>query len=64
MKRSFPELFRRTRILPVDDYPSQLWAMLASVSRRPGDEPEIVVLTPGICNWPITSTATWPSAWG
>ncbi len=50
MKRSFPELFRRARILPVDDYPSQLWAMLASVSRRPGDEPEIVVLTPSICN--------------
>ena len=49
-KRSFPELFRRARILPVDDYPSQLWSMLASVSPRPGDDPEIVVLTPGIYN--------------
>lgn len=49
-KRSFPELFRRARILPIDDYPSQLYEMLASVSPRPGDAPEIVVLTPGIYN--------------
>jgi uncharacterized circularly permuted ATP-grasp superfamily protein len=49
-KRSFPELFRRARILPVDDYPLQLYAMLASVSPRPGDRPRIVVLTPGIYN--------------
>jgi uncharacterized circularly permuted ATP-grasp superfamily protein len=49
-KRSFPELFRQARILPVDDYPLQLHAMLASVSPRPGDQPRIVVLTPGIYN--------------
>ncbi len=49
-KRSFPELFRQARILPVDDYPLQLYAMLASVSPRPGDQPRIVVLTPGIYN--------------
>jgi uncharacterized circularly permuted ATP-grasp superfamily protein len=49
-KRSFPELFRRARILPVDDYPSQLYDMLASLSPRPGDRPQIVVLTPGIYN--------------
>ena len=49
-KRCFPELFRRARILPVDDYPSQLYAMLASLSPRPGDLPQIVVLTPGIYN--------------
>ncbi len=49
-KRSFPELFRQARILPVDDYPLQLYAMLASVSPRPGDSPQIVVLTPGIYN--------------
>jgi uncharacterized circularly permuted ATP-grasp superfamily protein len=34
----------------VDDYPLQLYAMLASVSPRPGDTPHIVVLTPGIYN--------------
>ncbi len=49
-KRSFPELFHQARILPVDDYPLQLYAMLASVSPRPGDQPQIVVLTPGIFN--------------
>ncbi|HVG46583.1 MAG TPA: circularly permuted type 2 ATP-grasp protein, partial [Rubellimicrobium sp.] len=49
-KRSFPELFRRARILPVDDYPSQLYDMLATMSPRPGDRPQIVVLTPGIYN--------------
>ena len=49
-KRSFPELFLQARILPVDDYPQQLYAMLASVSPRPGDEPSIAILTPGIYN--------------
>jgi uncharacterized circularly permuted ATP-grasp superfamily protein len=49
-KRVFPELFRRDRILPVDDYPSHLFDMLASLSPRPLEHPEIVVLTPGIYN--------------
>ena len=30
-KRVFPELFRKHRILPVDDYPSHLFDMLASL---------------------------------
>ena len=50
MKRVFPELFENHRILPVDDYPSQLYDMLASLSPRQNGEPEIVVLTPGIYN--------------
>ena len=49
-KRVFPELFRRRSILPVDDYPAHLFDMLASLSPRPLDYPEIVVLTPGIYN--------------
>lgn len=49
-KRVFPELFRKHRILPVDDYPSHLFDMLASLSPRPLDYPEIVVMTPGIYN--------------
>ncbi len=49
-KRVFPELFEHQRIRPVDDYPSQLYDMLASLSPRPGDDPQIVVLTPGIYN--------------
>jgi uncharacterized circularly permuted ATP-grasp superfamily protein len=34
----------------VDDYTAQLYDMLAALSPRPGDRPEIVVLTPGIYN--------------
>jgi uncharacterized circularly permuted ATP-grasp superfamily protein len=49
-KRVFPELFRKQRILPVDDYPAQLFDMLSSLSPRPLDYPEIVVMTPGIFN--------------
>ena len=50
MKRLFPELFARYDILPVDDYTTQLYDMLASLSPRPGDRPEIAVLTPGLYN--------------
>ncbi len=50
MKRVFPDLFEDYSILPVDDYPSQLYDMLASLSPREVDQPEIVVLTPGIYN--------------
>ncbi len=49
-KRVFPELFEATTILPVDDYPAQLYDTLASLSPRPLDQPNIVVLTPGIFN--------------
>lgn len=49
-KRVFPELFRNQNVAPVDDYPSDLFDMLASLSPRPGDSPEVVVLTPGIFN--------------
>lgn len=50
MKRVFPELFADSTIYPVDDYPHELWKMLASLSPRQGDIPTIVVLTPGIYN--------------
>jgi len=50
MKRVFPDMFEQYSILPVDDYPSQLYDMLAALSPRPGDQPEIVVLTPGVYN--------------
>ncbi|MDR9468341.1 circularly permuted type 2 ATP-grasp protein [Marinospirillum sp.] len=49
-KRILPELFATGRIQPVDDYCSQLYEMLASMSPRPGDDPQIVILTPGIYN--------------
>ncbi len=49
-KHVYPELFARQNIQPVVDYPSRLFDMLVSLSPRPGDEPEVVVLTPGIYN--------------
>jgi uncharacterized circularly permuted ATP-grasp superfamily protein len=49
-KRVFPELFETYSPLPIDDYPDDLFDTLASLSPRPGDKPEIVVLTPGIYN--------------
>ncbi|HZA29686.1 MAG TPA: circularly permuted type 2 ATP-grasp protein [Gammaproteobacteria bacterium] len=49
-KRVFPELFENYSIQPVDDYPSQLFDMLASLSPRPAEYPAIGVLTPGIYN--------------
>jgi uncharacterized circularly permuted ATP-grasp superfamily protein len=49
-KRVMPELFATGLIQPVDDYTSQLYEMLSSMSPRPGEEPIIVLLTPGIYN--------------
>ena len=49
-KRVFPELFENYNILPVTDYPTQLFDTLAAISPRPLDYPEVVVLTPGIFN--------------
>ena len=49
-KRVFPEVFENSSILPVDEYPTQLFDMLAAISPRPQDYPEIAVLTPGIFN--------------
>lgn len=50
MKQIFSELFSGREIRPVEDYSSALYDMLASLSPRAGEEPEIVVLTPGIYN--------------
>ena len=49
-KRVLPELFEDYSILPVDDYPTQLFSMLASLAPRATKRPRIVVLTPGIYN--------------
>ncbi|MEN8167566.1 MAG: circularly permuted type 2 ATP-grasp protein, partial [Pseudomonadota bacterium] len=49
-KRVFPELFETYSPLPVNTYPSDLLDTLSSLSPRSGDDPEIVVLTPGIYN--------------
>jgi uncharacterized circularly permuted ATP-grasp superfamily protein len=49
-KRVLPQAFNQNSILPVDDYPSELFSMLASLSPRKSEHPEIVVMTPGIYN--------------
>ncbi len=49
-KRIFPELFQDSNIMPIGDYAANLFDTLASISPRPLDFPEVVVLTPGIYN--------------
>ena len=49
-KRIFPELFDTQSILPVSDYPTHLYEMLASLSPRDTNLPVIALLTPGIYN--------------
>jgi uncharacterized circularly permuted ATP-grasp superfamily protein len=50
MKRTFPELFEEVEIASVDDYPSNLYDTLSSVSPRKVKRPRVVVLTPGVYN--------------
>jgi uncharacterized circularly permuted ATP-grasp superfamily protein len=50
MKRTFPQMFDATRIVPVDKYPSQLRETLENLSPNTVSEPKVVVLTPGIYN--------------
>jgi uncharacterized circularly permuted ATP-grasp superfamily protein len=49
-KRVFPELFDSYQPLPVGDYPTQLYELLAAVSARNIKRPSVAVLTPGIYN--------------
>jgi len=50
IKRVWPELFETTPILPVDDYPAQLYDLLAALSPRAGEPPTLALLTPGSYN--------------
>lgn len=50
MKRLFPEVFQSSTILPIDDYPTQLYDTLAALSPRETSWPVVAVLTPGIFN--------------
>lgn len=49
-KRVFPELMQDIDVLPIDDYPTQLYDMLVSMAPDKAGKPRIVVLTPGIYN--------------
>ncbi|MCW5834469.1 MAG: circularly permuted type 2 ATP-grasp protein [Labilithrix sp.] len=48
MKRTFPQVFDKLRVRPVDIYPSKLLETLQHVG--PAPSPTVVVLTPGVHN--------------
>ncbi|HEY9647922.1 MAG TPA: circularly permuted type 2 ATP-grasp protein [Chroococcidiopsis sp.] len=50
MKSTFPRVFERMSILPVDDYASQLLETLLNLAPSGLPDPTVVVLTPGIYN--------------
>ncbi len=50
MKRTFPRVFDGLSVLPVEDYPEQLLKMLQYIAPPEVEEPNVVVLTPGIYN--------------
>jgi uncharacterized circularly permuted ATP-grasp superfamily protein len=49
MTRTFPRAFQTHDVLPVEHYPTELCQVLRSIAPR-GDNPVIVLLTPGIFN--------------
>jgi uncharacterized circularly permuted ATP-grasp superfamily protein len=50
MKQVMPEVFNDINIMPVDQYPTNLLAMLSSLAAEGVQNPEVVVLTPGVFN--------------
>ena len=50
MKRVFPLLFNKYRVRAIEDYPYNLLQCLKYVSPNRGEDPSIVVLTPGVYN--------------
>ncbi len=50
MKRSFPEMFERIGVRPVEQYPVELLKMLHHIAPAGVANPTIVLLTPGVYN--------------
>jgi uncharacterized circularly permuted ATP-grasp superfamily protein len=50
MKQTFPDLFERVRVRPVDDYCSQLLDALQSLLGDTWQQPSVAILTPGMHN--------------
>ncbi len=50
MLRAFPDLMAGTRILPVDDYGRRLRAAMEEIAPEGVDNPQVVLLSPGIYN--------------
>lgn len=50
LKRTFPKVFEKSRVRPVDDYPSRLVNTLEHLAPSGVIDPTVVVLTPGVYN--------------
>jgi uncharacterized circularly permuted ATP-grasp superfamily protein len=50
MKRTFPRLFERSGVLPVEHYPQALLETLRAVAPHANEHPTVALLTPGIFN--------------
>ena len=50
MKRTFPQVFGGLSISPVEDYPEQLLQTLQHIAPPGAEDPNVVLLTPGIYN--------------
>jgi uncharacterized circularly permuted ATP-grasp superfamily protein len=50
MKRTFPQVFQASHVLPVDDYPNRLLETLQFVAPAGVSSPRVAVLTPGVHN--------------
>jgi len=50
MTRTFPDAFQACEVLPVNHYPAELCRILRSLSPRATDQPQMVLLSPGIYN--------------
>ncbi|MCH2110417.1 MAG: circularly permuted type 2 ATP-grasp protein, partial [Polyangiaceae bacterium] len=50
LKRTFPRIFEKMSIRPVDDYPMRLLETLQFTAQHRIDDPQVVVLTPGRFN--------------
>ena len=50
MTQLFPELFATHRVYPVDQYPARLLSALRAAAPVGVNDPEVVVLTPGVYN--------------
>jgi uncharacterized circularly permuted ATP-grasp superfamily protein len=50
MKSTFPQVFQKMQIQPVDEYPSRLLETLLNLAPAGLPDPTVVVLTPGIYN--------------
>ena len=48
MTRALPSVFARHEVLPVDHYPTELLQIMRTCSPRGGEQPTLVLLTPGI----------------